>query len=488
MRRLTEFSLLLAAVLPLTCLPACSKNDSHAPDGSTAGAGNGAGGSDSVTVNDTTATSGSRLRARYLTSADGAKVFQGWSDKNLGVSCHFAAGDDGQQHCLPDTQATLSSAFADENCMQPLVQVAASCTDTPSYVLQTKAGDCGPTTQVYAVGAAQTPAKVYYASGTSCTASDPPASSKLFALGARVDTSMFVDGTSAGVPSGHRLDPVYTLGSDGSKERTGWFDTTQNNACTVSIASDGKSRCLPSPTAIVLDTFGDAGCTEPLAQSVASTQCADASGSPSLAFKIDTGACPATKTLYAVTAQFQGPQVWVQQGSSCTAMPAPANGYYQVTAINPPEFELFLDVQPGTTRLRREALVDADGDSELGNTLFDTMRNESCSFATAADGQARCLPDGAGVLFSDVQCMQTTGVAAPSCATTAPAYARLSRPGTCGTDVSVFPLGAQTSGASLFAPDAAGKCGPTSAPSATLYSLGTEVAASEFASATLTTE
>ena len=485
MRRGIEFSLLLLAA---ALLAACSKNQSHAPDESTAGASNGAGGTDSVMVNDPTAVSGSRLRAQYLTTADGARQFHGWSDKNLGISCHFSTADDGKQRCLPDTLATVSGAFADMDCKAPLVQVAASCTDTPSYVLQTSAGTCGPTTQVYSVGAAQTPTQIYFASGTDCVGSDPPANQKFFALGAKADASAFLDGTSAGVPSGHRLDPVYTLGSDGSKERTGWFDTTQNSACAVSIAADGKSRCLPSPAAIVRDTFGDAGCTQPLAQSVAMAQC-DAVGAPNLAFEIDTGACPATKALYAVTAAFQGAQVWVQRGTSCAPMAATGSTYYQVTAINPPEFELFLEVQSGSARLKPDALVDADGDSELGTELFDTTRGESCTFATAADGQIRCLPDGLASLFSDAQCMQAVGVAAQSgCKTTTPTCARLTHPDTCASNVSIFPLGAQTPSAALFGLDVTGRCSSAPAPSATLYSLGAEVAASEFAPATLSTE
>ena len=486
MKRLPAFSLLLAAAL----LAACSKTQGPSADESTGGGGTdataGAGGTDSILVTDTTAASGSRLRAQYLTTTDGTRQFHGWLDKNLGISCHFASAEDGEPHCLPNTTATLSSAFADAQCLQPLVQIAAGCSDAPSYVLQSSSGECGPTAQVFAVGAAQAPTKVYYTSGTDCVPSDPPANQKLFALGAKVDASTFQGGMSAGVPSGNRLDPVYTLGSDGSKERTGWFDTMNDSACTISVAADGKSRCLPTPSAIVQSTFADSGCSQPLAQSIATT--CDAASAPSLAFSVDTSACPATKTIYARTAQFSGLQVWVEQGTSCTPVTATGASYYQVTPINPPEFELFLEVQPGAARLRPEALVDAEGDSEFGATLFDSARNESCTFANAADGQVRCLPDGAGVLFSDAQCTMSLGVASPSCASSTPAYARLARADSCPSDVSVFPIGATTSARNLFGPDVDGKCSATSAPSATLYTVGAELAPSAFALATLTTE
>jgi len=475
-------------LLAAAWLAACSKQQSHRPDDPGSGGmtgGSGAGGA--ATVVDTTAVSGSRLRAQYLTTTDGTRQFQGWFDQSLKFSCHFSAAEDGQTRCLPDAATPLAGAFSDANCMQPLVQADVSCSDTPAFASKSSSGDCGPTAQIFAVGAAQTPTQIYYASGTSCVPGSPPANQKFYALGAKIDPSMFIAGASAGVPSGHRLDPVYTLGSDGSKQRTGWFDTVQKSACTIGIAADQKSRCLPTPSAIVLDTFSDAGCTLPLAESVANAKC-DTAGAPSLAFKIDTSACPAAKHLYAVTAPFQGTQVYAKQAGACTATPVGSTTFYQVTEVNPPEFDLFLDTQPGSGRLHAEALLDADGATEFESRLFDTQRGESCSFTKAADGQTRCLPDGAGVLFNDAQCMQSIAVATPSCGSSAPDYARLSQGGSCGSGVSIHALGDKTSATALYSPGSDGKCASTAAPSATLYGVGAEVAASEFVAATISTE
>src|SRR5262249_36764419 len=45
------------------------------------------------------AVSGSRLRAKYLTTADGARQFVGWYDSQRKEDCSFDVAEDGQMHC-----------------------------------------------------------------------------------------------------------------------------------------------------------------------------------------------------------------------------------------------------------------------------------------------------------------------------------------------------------------------------------------------------
>lgn len=63
--------------------------------------------------------SGSRLKARMLVTADGAKSFNGWRDTKRGENCTFAPTTDGKTRCIPTgcAGATISSRmYADENC------------------------------------------------------------------------------------------------------------------------------------------------------------------------------------------------------------------------------------------------------------------------------------------------------------------------------------------------------------------------------------
>lgn len=45
--------------------------------------------------------SGTRLKARYASTADGAKVFVTWFDEKLNIQCDFIEAEDGKTRCLP---------------------------------------------------------------------------------------------------------------------------------------------------------------------------------------------------------------------------------------------------------------------------------------------------------------------------------------------------------------------------------------------------
>lgn len=74
--------------------------------------------------------SGSRLKARMLVTADGAKSFAGWRDTKRGENCTFAPATDGKTRCVPTgcAGATISSRmYADENCTgNQIVQISGS--------------------------------------------------------------------------------------------------------------------------------------------------------------------------------------------------------------------------------------------------------------------------------------------------------------------------------------------------------------------------
>jgi hypothetical protein len=126
------------------------------------------------------ATSGTRLRARYLTGEDGSRQFVGWRDMQRNEDCSFLRAEDGVTRCLPGYSFT-SSYFADAGCTQPLLvtaTVATACGGVtpvvPKYAADITAAGCG-VTKLYAVGAAVAPAMIYIGSAATCTGSAPPA-------------------------------------------------------------------------------------------------------------------------------------------------------------------------------------------------------------------------------------------------------------------------------------------------------------------------
>ncbi len=80
-------------------------------------------------------------------------------------------------------------------------------------------------------------------------------------------------GGTVGETAGTRVHPRYTttttVGLDGTKQVTkyfaGWFDTSRNETCSVTLAVDGKTRCVPAAAPIFASCWSDAACTKPVA-------------------------------------------------------------------------------------------------------------------------------------------------------------------------------------------------------------------------------
>lgn len=72
-----------------------------------------------------------------------------------------------------------------------------------------------------------------------------------------------------------RATTTVTTTADGAmrtvRSFVGWFDSMRNELCSPMLASDGKTRCIPTTVALV-DTnanFADAACTIPVAVAIA---------------------------------------------------------------------------------------------------------------------------------------------------------------------------------------------------------------------------
>ena len=96
--------------------------------------------------------SGTRIKARVGTTPDGAKLFIGWHDAELGEACSFRTAADGKTRCLPDVyDSTASSSpvapgsryFSDPGCTTEVV----------------------PATTCIAVGACAVPGTTVFAAG-----------------------------------------------------------------------------------------------------------------------------------------------------------------------------------------------------------------------------------------------------------------------------------------------------------------------------------
>ena len=170
------------------------------------------------------------------------------------------------------------------------------------------------------------------------------------------------------------------------------------------------------------------------------------------------------------------------------------------------------------SRLKAIYFVGADGSKQpVFNQWYDSQRREHCMFTSHADGNYYCLPVGteASGMFSDAGCTQPLVAVVSGCAapTTARTYATTS---SCAMSVSVLPIVSQVapewsyqltgnagtsavvSRISQVGPLFTGapysgtpsSCNKATAPSGyyALHSLGAEIPASSFVSATVQTD
>lgn len=79
--------------------------------------------------------SGTRIKARVGTTPDGAKLFLGWHDAELGVDCEFRPTKDWSTRCMPVGPYTNDLYFTDHSCTQAAVRnTLRDGSEVPSYI------------------------------------------------------------------------------------------------------------------------------------------------------------------------------------------------------------------------------------------------------------------------------------------------------------------------------------------------------------------
>jgi hypothetical protein len=135
--------------------------------------------------------SGTRMQLSSVSSADGARLGNGFHDAQLGIDCYFSNALDGSYRCVPVLQVAYATGayFADASCSVPLA-LGFPCRAAPAYV-QNYATCAGGYSQLGAIFSG-TP---YSKSGTSCVSTTIPATFTLYRIGAAVPASTFALGT-----------------------------------------------------------------------------------------------------------------------------------------------------------------------------------------------------------------------------------------------------------------------------------------------------
>lgn len=146
------------------------------------------------------------------------------------------------------------------------------------------------------------------------------------------------------------------------------------------------------------------------------------------------------------------------------------------------------DPAPGS-RLKPKYWLGDDGAKQyMVGSWFDSTRNEDCSFALAADGKMRCLPQAMDFgYYSDVGCNTPMIMTQGSCAP--PKYGISVSDADCGFDPSkahVYSVGTAMTPTNIYAKSGAGcfAIGPAES-GYSYYSVGAEIAPTEFVAVNL---
>lgn len=347
--------------------------------------------------------SGTRLRAKVWTSADGARVFHGFYDSLLKTDCAVAIADDGALRCLP-LSAHAGVLYSDASCKVPVGFTYDGC--APPAFVSRSSGSCG--SSVYPAKGASA-AMTFYDQQMACAAYGGTVTNA-FDLGAKMDASAFVKGTRTREPRGADLMMELYDMEDGARMPIGAFDTARKSQCASSpFAALWPGRCVPSHVAYGEGQFADSSCTK-AAAFVPDNKCSYAPDDV-IASAWMYGKGPSCNGELLIGLGNVGPTPLVtayQKGSNtCTAISFPGT-YVPVTGdLAPSALPQLTPTPDGSGRVVRYVDKSGTGEKLAVEGFYDTTLSAACAPSVTKDGKLRCVPTGQSVQwFVDAACKQ----------------------------------------------------------------------------------
>lgn len=432
-------------------------------------------------------TGGSRLKARYYDTADGTSTFIGWRDTQIAMSCSFNVAADGKLRCLPYGEGIQSTGFyfKDAGCTQKIsiVYTGGRCPPAaPKYANEYDATQCPSRSRFYDVGAKLATTTAYYrdSQGVCRQTSFAGSQDDLYDVGAEVAPTTFVGASEQQGPDYGGVVRIDVVADDGARGFLRFQDVGRSAQCSFRTAADGSFRCVPLGEASVFSgEYSNASCTAPVAGRGAS-----ACPAPKIISEYVAAGCGSTSKLYAGGA---GASAFYKNGATCTAYPpSSSTQYFSVGAEIPASqfLEARLSAPVGTARVKTK-MIELRGQPHP-STLYDSQRNEDCSFQLAGDGIIRCLPSSRGSVyfFSDAACTQRLAYVLPTTGCNTPfTFAPFYDDSTCPSRTRIFSIGAQTNPAQLYVKLDNNSCVTTTFTTANFFILGAELPPSSFMAA-----
>lgn len=367
--------------------------------------------------------SGDRLAATFWVG-DGARLFAGFLDRELGLRCRFEMLPD-EEHavCLP-TASAIATEFLDERCTLPVVPATGSPTGERPRVALVESSACEPPA-IWTLGEpialtqryARTPA-----GGCAWRAGEPGARwhPAIRALG----LDELVPGRAQVEDRGDTLRVRYVDGDDGSRQPIGMYDARMRAPCgfvdRVTFGVPVARACYPELCVVGNVQWRDEHCRPILPSFVdpssgLSPRCACHAPRFALLLPSEPLQDPRAPQIRPVAGALSSPvELWSGTAEVCELVDYAAfDAWSTGDPIEPVAGRR--TVLEGSGRLRPVATVAEDGATMLEPWLRDREVGTECEPRVARDGVRRCLPTGLTQLldsfFADPDCTRPVRVA-----------------------------------------------------------------------------
>lgn len=276
-----------------------------------------------------------RLARQFMTTTDGARVFDVPRDQTLGVDCTLRQDyfDAPTGSCVP-AGTSLARYFHDSQCTAAQVDGLTACAK-PAFAQQPINASCPePTFRYFTVGAAVTSSPLFVRTDISCSATTASSDRTFYAIDAPIEGLPLTRAPDA--EPGRTVQLVHY--SDG-KTRTRDVqlrDTGHGTNCAAFPQTDGTIRCVPIG-GNVQSLYSDSNCTTAIDVVQIRAGIDPTCGAPHLpkfaTKSISTpGQCGFQLELYEVGAKVAP---LYQNTGTCTLVNLPGVEFYKVGALHP---------------------------------------------------------------------------------------------------------------------------------------------------------
>lgn len=379
------------------------------------------------------ATSGTRLKAQFLSTPDGTAQFVGFYDSARNEECQLQMMPDDHVWCVPtslrsDTYYIINGRprdnwgpYTDAGCTKQIyVEPRSSCpsaSHSEYWIARTEritrgaidTGCQGPEWEIRKVGdpiETQFDQLFYRDPDGKCNASNFVPEGDLFELSEPISHDAFASAREQNRDMPSRLVVREWVTEDGAHQALGWYDTLRKEPCAFTLSEDDTTRCVPAADGYG-DYYADAACTDPVVDIGGRANCK----APPLRY---AGQTAVSEDCYLKVHLFEigdvipsGINVLFGSGQ-CTPSWTTSSSDHPFARLGAEiparSFELLSTVWVGAGRLRQERYQNPEGFTLQANLQVpiglwgapprydDTEREELCLFQTTEDGISRCLP------------------------------------------------------------------------------------------------